>query len=61
MLTDMLNEQEWLSTQMEAGPASAHMTADEWSRELHAWAASHPVSTAPADDSRENIYSGRGE
>ncbi len=36
-------------------------TPDEWSRALRTWAASHPVSTVLADDSRESIYAGRGE
>jgi hypothetical protein len=36
-------------------------TADEWSRELRNWAASHPTRNVVADDSRESIYEGRGE
>lgn len=34
---------------------------EQWSAELHAWAASHKPVTHFVDDSRESIYAGRGE
>jgi hypothetical protein len=34
---------------------------DEWSMKLRSWAAGHRLLRAPADDSREGIYAGRGE
>ena len=34
---------------------------EQWSAELHAWAASHAHITHFVDDSRESIYAGRGE
>ena len=61
LLTDMLDERECLTRQREEVAASVHVTFDKWSRELRAWAASHPVSTVLADDSRESIYAGRDE
>ncbi len=34
---------------------------EAWSQALRRWAASHPVREIVIDDSRESIYSGRGE
>jgi hypothetical protein len=39
-------------------------TAEEWAKELRAWAASHDLTTPPLSEeaiSRESIYEGRGE
>ena len=43
------------------GPAPATMTREQWSAELHAWAASHPPVSHFVDDSRESIYADRDE
>lgn len=40
------------------GPA---MSAEEWEKELRAWAASHKPLPYVADDDRDSIYAGRGE
>jgi hypothetical protein len=61
LLTDILDERECLTRQQEELTKTAHVIADEWCRALRAWAASHPVRTVLADDSRESIYEGRGE
>ena len=61
LLKDMLDEREDLTRQQEELMKTKHVTADEWSRALRAWAASHPLRTVCADDSRESIYEGRGE
>lgn len=42
-------------------PSPAYTSYDEWSRALHAWAASHSHSAVVLDDSRESIYEGCGE
>jgi hypothetical protein len=60
LLTDMLDERECSSRKQEELTKTTHVTADEWSRALRTWAASHPVRTLLADDSRETIYGGRG-
>ena len=36
-------------------------TPDEWANRLMAWAQGHPKRLIEFDDSRESIYSGRGE
>ena len=59
VLQEMMDERE--TTQPQERSFSVNTTADEWARTLRAWAASHPVSTVIADDSRESIYAGRGE
>jgi hypothetical protein len=44
-------------------PASTPLSAEEWSREFHAWMDSHPTDTPILSDeaiSRESIYEGRG-
>ena len=44
-------------------PASKPLSAEEWSRQLHAWIHSHPTDTPVLSDeaiSRESIYEGRG-
>jgi len=41
-------------------PASADKR-DAWLTEFHAWVASHPRLDHVVDDSRDSIYSGRGE
>ena len=61
LLKDMLDEREDLTQQQKEVKKTAQVTADEWSRALRAWAASHPGRTELADDSREGIYEGRGE
>ncbi len=45
----------------EAGEQNRPRTTDQWIAELRAWAANHPRLDYVADDSRESIYSGRGE
>lgn len=61
VLQEMLDER--ATRLLDEGEPSADgvVTANDWSRALRAWAASHPVSTVVADDSREHIYEGRGE
>jgi hypothetical protein len=44
----------------ESAPAQQE-TPEEWAKRLTAWAESHPVRSIDLDDSRESIYSGRGE
>ena len=61
LLKDMLDEREGLLPPQERLPTPAQMTVEEWSHALRAWATGHPDRTAPADDSRESIYEGRGE
>ncbi|MBI3757222.1 MAG: hypothetical protein HY267_04520 [Deltaproteobacteria bacterium] len=61
LLMDMLDERERITQRQEGLKMRASMTSDEWSVMLRAWAASHPMGTAVADDSRESIYEGRGE
>lgn len=56
---------EAIRQQMEARLVSRNpMSADEWSRELHAWVHSHSTTAALLSDeaiSRESIYGGRGQ
>ena len=40
---------------------AASLTAEEWCERFETWAASHRDLPHEADDSRESIYSGRGE
>jgi hypothetical protein len=51
--------------QLEARENSSEtMSADEWTRELHAWIHSHPTTTRVLSDeaiSRESIYETRGQ
>jgi hypothetical protein len=61
LLNDMLDERECMTSQKVERTKAVDVTADEWVRALRVWAASHPVSDALADDSRERIYEGRGE
>jgi len=56
LLNDMLDERECLTR-----TKAVDVMADDWARALRAWAASHPVGTVLADDSRQGIYEGRGE
>jgi hypothetical protein len=44
----------------QVGPVSYDSRA-EWARAVREWAASHPVRDEMVEDSRENIYAGRGE
>jgi hypothetical protein len=44
-----------------AASAPAPLSAEEWSTQFRAWVASHQKLPVLADDSRENIYEGRGE
>lgn len=37
------------------------LAPSKWSEEWHAWASSHRKLDSIADDSREQIYTGRGE
>jgi hypothetical protein len=55
------DEMEAVAAEKDDRPFYEAATPEEWSRELRAWAASHPVSAVIADDSRESIYEGRGE
>ena len=56
---------EAIRQQMEAGLLSGHaVSAEEWSRELHAWVHSHSTTAPLLSDngiSRESIYGGRGQ
>lgn len=45
----------------ENGAAADALSPTQWSEEWHAWAASHRKLDHVVDDSRESIYSGRGE
>jgi hypothetical protein len=58
LLKEMLDEREAAMRPKEERSFFERATPDEWSRELRAWAASHPMSTVIADDSREGIYEG---
>jgi len=46
-------------------PSSPHSVAVEppeaWARRLQAWVDTHPTRPISIDDSRESLYSGRGE
>jgi hypothetical protein len=45
-----------------AGEQSADtLSFQDWSAELHAWAANHRPIDHPIDDDRNSIYAGRGE
>ena len=46
---------------LEASGNGGGMSAEQWSKEWHAWAASHPQLDTIADDDRGSIYAGRGE
>ena len=61
LLSDMLDERECMTAQKVERTKGVDVTGDEWVRALRVWAASHPVGTVLADDSRESIYSGRVE
>lgn len=61
VLQEMLDERETPPPPEEEPSAGGALTANDWSRELRAWAARHTVSTVVAEDSREHIYEGRGE
>lgn len=56
---------EAIRQQMDAHLVSGNaMSADEWSRELHAWVHSHSTAAPLLLDnaiSRESIYGGRGQ
>lgn len=41
--------------------AVAAEAPDEWARRLQAWVDRHPPRAIRIDDSRESLYSGRGE
>ena len=56
----MLEERETATQQPEQSFAD-RTPGDEWTRQLRAWAACHPVHTEIAEDNRESIYEGRGE
>jgi hypothetical protein len=42
-------------------PTERQVRPDQWVNEWRAWASSHASLPSLADDSRESIYSGRGE
>jgi hypothetical protein len=45
-----------------SSPSSATAEAPEtWARRLQAWVDTHPARSISIDDSRESLYSGRGE
>ncbi len=45
-----------------SGPNSVEEESPEaWARRLQAWVDTHPARPISIDDSRESIYSGRGE
>jgi hypothetical protein len=41
--------------------APPNETPEEWAQRFMAWVESHPKRSIEFDDSRESIYSGRGE
>jgi hypothetical protein len=45
----------------QANSGTRSTSYEDWSKDLHNWAASHQSSASPADWSRESIYAGRGE
>jgi hypothetical protein len=45
-----------------SSPGSVHAeTPEAWARRLQAWVDTHPARPISIDDSRETLYSGRGE
>ena len=50
-----------LKSQSGLAESKARLSPEEWVQNLEEWAASHPRLDRVADDSRESIYSGRGE
>ena len=42
------------------GPCSGE-PPEEWARRLQAWVNTHPARAITLDDSRESLYTGRGE
>lgn len=46
---------------MKSAPGDDGMSAEQWSAQWHAWAASHPQLDYVAADSRASVYAGRGE
>jgi hypothetical protein len=61
VLQQMLEERETSPLPAETPSAVGTVTSEEWSHELHAWVASHPVTHVTADNGRESIDEGRGE
>jgi hypothetical protein len=46
----------------QAGTESrSFLSPEEWAKAIKQWAENHPRIDKPADDSRESIYTGRGE
>ena len=43
------------------GGRNSRRTAEQWEAEFEAWVSGRKPVTHPVDDSREGIYSGRGE
>ncbi len=41
--------------------SAAEESADQWARRLQAWIDTHPAREVAIDDSRENLYAGRGK
>ncbi len=58
---DVVNEELEMGESMPSADAAVASTANQWVRDLHAWAAGHPAVGRIVDDSRESIYEGRGE
>ena len=50
LLQEMLDDRETVTPQTRRSSVAAQ-TADEWTRELRAWATRHPIYTAMAEDS----------
>jgi hypothetical protein len=42
-------------------PAATGDSPEAWARRLQAWVDTHPARPISIDDSRESLYSGRGE
>lgn len=54
-----------LRDNLSSSPSPSGSVANEppeaWARRLQAWVDTHPVRSISIDDSRESLYSGRGE
>lgn len=51
-----------LEQQLDGEPrAEGHLSATEWVADIHSWAEGHRRLSHEAEDSRESIYTGRGE
>jgi plasmid stability protein len=53
--------EEKLSSQASAPVSADGATPEQWSAQLHVWAAGHASLDRIADDDRQSIYAGRGQ